>query len=196
MILINLYNFHVIFTPLSRSLFIFLTYNDPNVPSYKEIWNSFQVLDKNRLRAFSASRRLRRNKSHQHKLLLNLQHLSFFSQKLGNTELYKVPIERLHVRKETENARSWKNQGVGDGSRRYPHGAVSAPGKRGTTQSTSLNGEERIQRMEHEPLRCQRQFMYSGRTKKKRKKPENPCEVRAGVKYRPRHARRRRSRCR
>lgn len=49
-----------------------------------------------------------RNKSDQDKLLLNLKHLSFFSlKKIGNNELYKVPIGRLHVR----NACSSKTNG-------------------------------------------------------------------------------------
>lgn len=39
-----------------------------------------------------------RNKSHQDKLAFKPRTFIFFSpQKLGNTELYKVPIERLHV---------------------------------------------------------------------------------------------------
>lgn len=38
-----------------------------------------------------------RNKRHQDKLLFKPRTFMFFSQKLGNNELYKVQIERLHV---------------------------------------------------------------------------------------------------
>lgn len=54
-----------------------------------------------------------RNKSHQDKLLSNLEHLSFFlffSQKLGNTDSYKVPIERLYVSERDTKCPSFKNK--------------------------------------------------------------------------------------